>query len=153
MSLQLLVPFVLAMFPIVERYAISVALVENHMAILPAYLLVLTGNMLPVVFIVYFLEPVTDFCSKYSKLFKKVFEAVCKYSRNKNAEKFEKLKELAILLIAALPIPLMGTWSGALAAFLFGVPPKKSLPLIFIGAIISNTFVVLATMGVMAIGF
>lgn len=148
--MELILPFVLAMFPILERYAISVALLESQLSLPMAYFVVLIGNMLPVIAIVYLLGPVTSFISKYWKFFKKVFEAVCTWSRKKNAKRFETLKEMAILLIAALPIPLMGTWSAALAAFIFDVPPKKSIPLIFIGAIISNTLVVLATMGVVS---
>jgi uncharacterized membrane protein len=148
MSLALVVPFFLAMFPILERYAISVAILEYHLNLPTAYFVVLLGNMLPVIAIVYLLGPLTDLFSKYSKAFKKVFEAVCRYSRNKNAKRFEALKDLAILVIAALPIPLMGTWSGALAAFIFDVPPAKSIPLIFAGAIISNTVVALTAKGI-----
>lgn len=148
MNYQVLLPFVLAMFPILERYAISVAILEAHLSIPLAFVVVLIGNMIPVLFLVYFLGPVTDFFSKYSKEFKKLFDFICKYARNKHAKKFESLKELAILLIAALPIPLMGTWSAALAAFVFDIPPRKSIPLIFFGAIISNTLVALTTKGI-----
>lgn len=149
MTIEYLVPFVFAMFPIAERYAISVALAKYNMSIPVAFAIVLVGNMLPVIAIVYLLGPITDFISKYWDWFRRLFETVCKWSRGKNAKRFEALEDLAILLIAALPIPLMGTWSAALAAFLFDVPPKKSIPLIFIGAIISNTIVALGVEGIL----
>ena len=53
----------------------------------------------------------------------------------------EKYGEWAIFILAATPIPLLGGMTGALAAFIFNVPLKKSLPLLLIGTIVSGLIV------------
>jgi uncharacterized membrane protein len=36
----------------------------------------------------------------------------------------------ALVIFVAIPLPLTGAWSGAVASFLFGIPPRRDLILI-----------------------
>jgi uncharacterized membrane protein len=58
----------------------------------------------------------------------------------------EKYGQWAIFILAATPIPLVGGMTGALAAFVFGIPLKKSLPLLLFGTMVSGGIVLLLTL-------
>jgi uncharacterized membrane protein len=149
---EILKTFVIAMLPIGElRVALPLALTQFNMSILLAFTVSVIGNMLPVVFIAFFLEPVYLFLSKHSKFFKWFFEWLFSYTRRKHSKKFEVFEEVALVTFVAIPLPMTGAWSGALAAFVFGIPPKKSLPLITLGVIGAGIIVTIITLGFKAI--
>jgi uncharacterized membrane protein len=60
----------------------------------------------------------------------------------------EKYGEWALFILAAVPIPFVGGLTGALAAFVFGVPLKKSLPLLLLGTMVSGGIVLVLTLGI-----
>ena len=66
----------------------------------------------------------------------------------KHSKKFETFEEIALVTFVAIPLPGTGAWSGALVAFVFGIPPKKSIPLIFLGVAIAGIAVSLITLGI-----
>ena len=139
---------VLAATPVIElRGALPVAILTFNLAPWLAYALSVIGSFAPTIIIVYFLGPVSDWLRKHFVIFEKFFAWLFRYAREKNSQKIEKLKESAIFLIAALPIPLAGAWSSALAAFVFGIPPRKSLPLIFAGTVVAGIAVLMLTLG------
>lgn len=51
------------------------------------------------------------------------------------------MEEIALITFVAIPLPMTGGWSGALAAFVFGIKPKKAIPLIFVGIAIAGIIV------------
>ena len=52
-----------------------------------------------------------------------------------------------MVILTATPIPFVGGWTGAIAAFVFGVNPKKAVALVSIGAAIGGFIVTLLTLG------
>ncbi len=142
----------IAMVPIGElRVALPLALTTFNLNLILAFLISVIGNMLPVVVIVFLLDPVSIFLSKHSKFFKWFFEWLFEHTRKKHSKKFETLEEVALVTFVAIPLPMTGAWSGALAAFVFGIPPKKSLPLIFLGVLIAGVIVSILTLGLKAL--
>ena len=63
----------------------------------------------------------------------------------------ERFGDVALILLVAIPLPGTGAWTGALAAFLFGIPPRRALPLIAVGVLIAGALVLLASLGVIAL--
>ena len=63
----------------------------------------------------------------------------------------ERFGDVALILLVAIPLPGTGAWTGALAAFLFGIPPRRSLPLIAAGVLVAGGLVLLASLGVIAV--
>lgn len=140
---------VLAMTPIGElRAAIPLGITHYNMGILLTYFVAVIGNVLPVIGIVFLLEPVSNWLMKHSRFFKWFFEWLFERTRKKHGKKFEVFEEVALVTFVAIPLPMTGGWSGALAAFVFGIPPKKSLPLIALGVAIAGIIVTLITVGV-----
>lgn len=140
---------IIAMIPIGElRAALPLAISHYHLSIPLAFTLAVVGNMLPVIFIAFLLEPVSKFLMEKSRFFNWFFNKLFHYTRTKHSKKFEQLEEVALVTFVAIPLPMTGAWSGALAAFVFGIPPKKSLPLIFLGVLIAGVIVTVLTTGI-----
>lgn len=139
----------IAMIPIVElRVALPMAILVYKMSFWSAMFWSVLGNMLPIFFIVYLLRPAADFLMKHWKLAKRFFD----WWFNRVRRKFEGgiLKygvNLALVIFVAIPLPLTGAWSGAVAAFLFGIPPRRALILILFGVIIAGIIVAFLTQG------
>lgn len=144
-----LATLLIAMLPIAElRLSLPIALEIYHLPIWQAYLWSILGNMIPLVFIVFLLEPASNFLSQHFYFFNRFFSWLYKRTRRKHSRKFEIFEEAALIIFVAIPLPLTGGWTGAVAAFVFGIPPKKSLPLIFLGVLIAGVVVTLATLGI-----
>jgi len=141
--------FLMATLPFVElRGSIPLALLEYDLPVWSGFFISLLGNIFPVVFILLFLDKVQRFLSKHFKFFNRFFIRLFERTRRKHREKFEKWKELALIILVAIPLPLTGAWTGSLCAFLFGIPIKKALPLIFLGVVIAGLIVTLVSLGI-----
>jgi uncharacterized membrane protein len=139
--------FLIAMVPISElRASIPIAIKIYHLPVWSAYTWSVLGNLVPMILIVLIIEPIANFLSQHVSLFKKLFEWLFEHTRRKGAKKFEKWGELAIFILTATPIPLLGGWSGPLAAFVFDVKLKKSIPLIILGCMAAGAIVTLITL-------
>ena len=141
--------FIISMLPISElRGAIPVAIGVYNLNPAEAYFIAVIGNMIPVVFILKYINPVSKYLMSRSKFFNKFFTYLFERTRKKHNGKFEKWGALALIAFVAIPLPVTGGWSGALAAFVFGIPFKKALPLIFLGVIIAGVIVTALSLGV-----
>jgi len=138
--------FLIAMVPISElRAAIPIAIKVYHLPVWSAYLWSVLGNLVPMILIVLILEPIAIFLSRHFKIFHKFFDWLFEHTRKRGAKKFEKWGELAVFILTATPIPLLGGWSGPLAAFVFNVKLKKSIPLIILGCMAAGGIVTMLT--------
>mgnify|MGYP001577643046 CR=1 FL=1 len=135
--------------PIFElRGAIPLALGVYKLPLWSAYLFSVAGNIIPVFFILWLLEAVSNFLGKHFYFFNRFFAWLFDRTRDHHKHKFERWESLALVILVAIPLPLTGAWTGALAAFVFGIPPKKAFLLITAGVMIAGLIVSLATLGV-----
>jgi len=138
-----------AMTPIGElRAALPLALTHYKLSVPVAFAASVIGNMVPVVVIVYLLEPASSLLSKHSKIAKRFFEWLFHHTRKKHTRRFEALGSVALVTFVAIPLPMTGGWSGAVAAFVFGIRPRAAIPLIALGVMIAGVIVTLLTQGV-----
>ena len=144
-----LATFIISMLPISElRGAIPIAIGIYHLNPIETYFLAIIGNIIPVVFILKYIDPVSKYLMSKCKFFNKFFSHLFEYTRKKHNGKFEKWGALALITFVAIPLPVTGGWSGALAAFVFGIPFKRALPLIFFGIMIAGVIVMGLSLGV-----
>ncbi|MEA2098092.1 MAG: small multi-drug export protein [Patescibacteria group bacterium] len=144
-----LATLIISMLPISElRGAIPLAIGVYHLNPIETYFLAIIGNIIPVVFILKFIDPISKFLMSKSKFFNKFFTHLFERTRKKHNDKFEKWGALALITFVAIPLPITGGWSGALAAFVFGIPFKRALPLIFFGIMIAGVIVTGLSLGV-----
>ena len=144
--------FLIAMSPIFElRGSIPVALGVYHLPVWSAFLISVLGNIMPVVFILLLLESLSGYLSRHSRLFRRFFAWLFERTRKKHAKTFEYGRDLALMIFVAIPMPFTGAWTGALCAFVFGIPFKRAFPAIAGGVVIAGIIVTLTTLGVIKI--
>jgi uncharacterized membrane protein len=144
-----LATFLIAAIPVTElRAAIPVAYDKFGMSAVSAWFWSVSGTFSAMVLIVLLLDPVAKVLSSWFNFFKKFFSWLFEHTRKRANGKMEKYGEWAIFILAATPIPFIGGMTGALAAFVFGVPHRKSLPLLLFGTVISGGIVIFLTMGI-----
>lgn len=137
--LEILKTFLLAMTPIGElRVALPIALTLYNMNWVWAFFISVLGNLVPVVFLLLFLGPVSRWLSDNSKFFRRFFIWLFERTRRKSNSKMEKYGPLALVSFVAVPLPLTGAWTGTIVAFLFGIPFKKAFSLIALGVVIAG---------------
>jgi len=101
------------------------------------------GNIIPVIPLVYLLDPVQGWLRRNFKAFDRFFVWLFARTRARHSDRYEKMKDLALILFVALPLPGTGGWTGAAAAFVFGVKKGRALLLISIGIVLAGIAVTL----------
>lgn len=142
-----LAAFIVSALPIAElRGGIPLA-TSLGMSWRSAYLVCVAGNLMPVIPILYFLEPITAFLRKWRPM-DRLIERL--YARTRRRGRIvERYEALGLILFVAIPLPVTGAWTGALAAFLFGVRRRYAIPAIACGVLIAGGIVTLAVQGVL----
>ncbi|OGZ35586.1 MAG: ligand-binding protein SH3 [Candidatus Portnoybacteria bacterium RIFCSPLOWO2_01_FULL_43_11] len=142
-----LITFLIAASPIFElRGAIPMALGIYNLSPLNAFFWAVLGNILPVIFLLWLLEPLSKYLSHHNYFFNRFFAWLFERTRKNHSRQFEVWGGLALVTFVAIPLPLTGGWSGAVAAFVFDIPFKKALPLISLGVIIAGIIVTLISL-------
>ena len=138
--------FFTAMIPIGElRASIPVALLSFKMGIIETYIISVIGNLVPVVIILWVMEPVSRFLMKRFNWANRFFSWLFNRTRKRHSAKFEKYQGFALISFVGIPLPITGGWTGALIAYVFGIPPKKALWQITIGVLIAGIIVTVIT--------
>lgn len=113
-----------------------------------AYALCCLGNLLPVPFILLFIDKIIKWMVK-SKHFSKIGIWLEKKAE-KNTAKVQKYEFFGLMLFVAIPLPMTGAWTGALVA---GVTKMKFWPAILsilLGVLIAGAIVTLICTGLLA---
>ncbi|MFA5051544.1 MAG: small multi-drug export protein [Patescibacteria group bacterium] len=143
----------IAMLPIAElRLAIPIGLETYGLNVWSTFVWACLGNIAPVILLLLFLEPASRWLMEKSTIFNRFFTWLFDRTRKRfsaSAEKYGKF--IALMLFVAVPLPVTGAWTGAAAAFLFGMPFKRSLLAISLGVVIAGIIVTIITKGVTAI--
>jgi len=143
-----LATFLLAMLPLTElRASIPIAIGVFHLPVWQAFLWSILGDIIPAIFIVWFLQPIALWLSERSKVFKKLFDWWFNRVIKNFEKKHEKYGAWALMIFVAIPLPITGAWTGAVASFLFKIPRKKAILFITLGVILAGIIVTLITTG------
>lgn len=127
------------------RVSLPAALTVYRLDWRAAYLISVVGNIVPVIIILLFLGPVSGWLSKKSVFFQKFFDWLFKKTRQKYDSRLGKIGLPGLTAFVALPFPLTGGWTGAIIAFLLGIPFKVALPLIATGVVMAGVIVLAVT--------
>jgi uncharacterized membrane protein len=127
--------------PISEvRGAIPLALYFG-MPSFKAFWLSVLGNILPIIPWLVFLDPITNALRKI-KFLARFFNWFFERTKNK-AGLVEKYEALGLAIFVAIPLPMTGAWSGAIAASLFKIKFRYAILAILAGIIIAAVIVLL----------
>ena len=135
-----LVVLIIATLPIFElRGALPVAINLFHFPWYYAFLLAVIGNLLPVPFILLFLDTASRLLSKVgflNRMLQWLFERTRRRGRV-----VERYKRIGLVLFVAIPLPVTGAWTGSLLAVLFGLSFRYAFISITIGVLIAGIIV------------
>jgi uncharacterized membrane protein len=136
--------FFTAAAPISElRGAIPLAIKTLHISWPIALVVALAGNLLPVPFLLLFLDPIAKFLSKV-KLLEKIINWIFERSRRRG-RLVERYERIGLTVFVAIPFPLTGAWTGSILAFLMGIPFWRAFISIAIGVLIAGAIVTTLT--------
>ncbi len=130
----------LATLPIIElRGSIPWAIFAGGMSWQGAFIWSVIGNFIPVIPILLLLEPIANYLRRW-RFLDRFFNWLFARTRRKG-KMVERYEVLGLILLVAIPLPGTGAWTGALAAFVFGVHFRLSLPSITAGILIAGILV------------
>lgn len=132
-----LIIFVVSMLPIVELRGGLIAAPLLGVDIVPAIIICLIGNMIPIPFILYFITPIFKWL-KTTKAFAPLVHKIEEKSMAKS-EKIQKYTFWGLLIFVGIPLPGTGAWTGSLIAVLLGIEPKKAIGPILLGLLMATT--------------
>ena len=134
------ISILISMVPLIElRGALPYAL-ANGIPTLPAYIVCMVANMLPVPVIFFFARRVLEW-GKDKKYIGRFFT----FCLEKGHKAGEKLKEKAgikglfitLLLFVGIPLPGTGAWTGTLAASILDMDFKSSVIAVLLGVLLA----------------
>ena len=112
------------------------------------YLFAVLGNLIPVVPLLLFLDPISNGLRRHISVADRFFQWLFARTRRKTEAGIQKYGVfLGLMLFVAIPLPVTGAWTGCVAAFLFGVRFRYSLPAVLLGVLIASLIVSIATYG------
>ena len=138
----------IAMLPIGElRAAIPIGVTLYKLPLLSSLLWSIIGNMIPVYIILALFERVSNWLRARSSHLDRFLTWLFERTQHKLEKNVELYGAFALALFVAIPLPVTGAWTGALAAFVFGLDKKKAFFAIFAGVIAAGIIISLLTFG------
>ena len=142
--------FFISMAPVVELrlglpYGIALGL-DYPLALTAA----LVGNMIPVPFIIIYIERIFAWIRRHWARLDSVITKLENRAHLKG-EKVKKYGPLGLLIFVAVPLPGTGAWTGALVAALLNMSLRKAVPSILLGVCIAATIMTAITFGIITI--
>ena len=139
-----IIVFVVSMIPILELRGSILAAGFLKMEFLSTYIIAVIGNMLPIPFILLFIDKIFGWLKK-TKM-KNMVEKLESRALSKS-DQIKKYGKFGLFLFVAIPLPGTGAWTGALAASLLRMKPKDSIMPIFLGVLAAGLVMSLISFG------
>jgi uncharacterized membrane protein len=130
---------VLGAVPIAElRGAIPLGFFHG-LPVARVFFLAVLGNIIPIIPVLFLLEPVSNALMRV-KPCKKFFDWFFERTRAR-ADSIQKYEALGLAIFVAIPLPMTGAWSGAVAASLFKIKFRYAFPAIVAGVFVAGIIV------------
>jgi len=143
-----LITLAVAALPISEvRGAIPLAIGVYGYEPWQAYLLSVFGNLLPIIPLLLFLGPVSDYLRHFGwgdRFFSWLFAR----TRKKYIQEHENFGLTALVIFVAMPLPMTGAWTGCAIAFLLGFRFWPAFAAIAAGVLLAGIVVTATVVGV-----
>ena len=134
-----LIVFIISLMPILEIRGGLIAAAILGVNILPAFLICLVGNLIPIPFILWFITPIFNWLKKTKYLSKFVNKIENKALAKK--DKIEKAEFWGLFFFVGIPLPGTGAWTGSLIASLINMNKKKALLAATLGVLLAGFIV------------
>ncbi len=143
---QLMV-FIISLMPILELRGGLIAAALLGLKPVESYIISIIGNIIPVPFILWFINRILDWMRKGKRLSKVAKWLDKKVDKHKG--QIEKYGFWGLVLFVGIPLPGTGAWTGCLIASVLEMDRKKSFIAAMIGIFIASIIMMLLSFGVL----
>lgn len=152
--LHYLIIFLVSMVPIIELRGAMVYAVGYGLPYIPALIVCVVGNMLPVPFIYFFARKVLTWGKD-----KKYIGKICTLFLVKGERAGQKLVAtagrgglfIALLLFVGIPLPGTGAWTGTLGASFLNMGFKSTVLSVCLGVLMAGIIMAVVSTGVFSV--
>ncbi len=114
-----------------------------------AYILAFIGNLIPIPFLLIFLENIVKLMGKIEILAKPYNKLLSRVEKRRKL--IEKYGYFGLTLFVAIPLPITGAWTASLLATILNLRKLKSFVFISIGVAIAGFIVLISSLGVLSL--
>ena len=139
--------FIRSLKPILELRGGLLAATLLKVPYLRALVICVVGNILPIPFVLLFLEMIFKWMEKWN-VTKKIVKWLEKKGNSKRSQ-IDKYGYLGLILFVGIPLPGTGAWTGSLVAILLGLDKKKSFICILIGVMLAAAIMSILSYGIL----
>ncbi len=139
--------FIISLMPILELRGGLLAASLLGLKPIPSYIITMIGNLIPVPFILWFINKILDWMRKSKHL--NGFANWLDKKVEKHKTGIEKYGFLGLVLFVGIPLPGTGAWTGSLIASVLEMDRKKSFIAIIIGVVIASIIMMLISFGLL----
>ena len=143
---QLMV-FIISLMPILELRGGLIAAALLGLKPLESYIITIIGNIIPVPFILWFINRIIEWMRKGKKLSKVANWLDKKVEKHKN--QIEKFGFWGLVLFVGIPLPGTGAWTGCLIAAVLEMDRKKCFIAAMIGIFMASIIMMLISFGLL----
>ena len=141
---KFIMTFLISMVPVVElRGGLPYGILQG-LSLPVAACAAILGNMLPVPFILAFIERIFSFVRRSYPKLDSLIGKLEKRAEEKQ-KTVDKYGAIGLVLLVAIPLPGTGAWTGSLVAALMRMKPQKAVPLISVGVLIAAVLMTVIT--------
>lgn len=149
-----LIIFLVSMVPIIELRGAMVYAVGYDLPYIPALIVCVLGNMVPVPFIYFFARKFLTWGAQ-----RKYIGRICNYFLVKGERAGQKLVKatgrgglfVSLMLFVGIPIPGTGAWTGTLGASFLNMGFKSTVLSVCLGVVIAGIIMALVSTGVFSV--
>lgn len=139
--------FIVSMLPILELRGGILCGYALGMELLPNFIIAFIGNILPIPFILLFIEFI--FKALKNTRFKGLIERL-ELRAISRSDSIQKYAYLGLFLFVGIPLPGTGAWTGALIASLLNMDVKKSFFAIVLGVVMAGFIIATLSYGLLS---
>ncbi|OUP64958.1 small multidrug export protein [Pseudoflavonifractor sp. An176] len=144
---EFILTLLVSMLPVVELRGGIPFGVAAGLPVWAAYLAAVIGNLLPVPFIVVYIQRIFMFMRQNMPRLNSVVDKMEQKAHLKSASVL-KYQYLGLAIFVAIPLPGTGAWTGALVAAFLDMRLKKALPSIAGGVLSAGLIISILSYGV-----
>lgn len=138
--------FIISLMPILELRGGLLAAAILKIPYIKAATICIIGNILPIPFLLLFLNKIFDLMERWEPTKKLV--NFFKKKAEKNKSKIDKYGFWGLVLFVGIPLPGTGAWTGALVASVFNMDIKKSILAILVGIMLAFIIMSIVSYGI-----
>ena len=142
-----IIVFIISLLPILELRGGLLASSILGLPMWQSYFICLIGNILPIPFILWLINPLFRHMRNWRHIGK--FVLWCEKKANGKKEQIEEVKYIGLFLFVGIPLPGTGAWTGCLIAALLNLDKKKSMLAAILGVLMAGLIMLILSYGIL----